>query len=185
MPAVAQVADDVLDAVDRHRVDAGERLVEQDDLRVGDQRSGRSPAAAARRRRATCALLVRSFVMPNCSSSSSQRRLRVLAVHAEHFHHAQQILLHRELAEDARFLGQVAHAAFLGAAIHGPVGDVLAGEHDRAGVGLDHAAGHAEGGRLAGAVGAQQADDLARIDFEIDAVDDAAAAVRSSPGREL
>ena len=63
--------------------------------------------------------------MPNCSSSSSQRRLRVLAVHAEHLHHAQQILLHRELAEDARFLGEVAHAAFLGAAVHRPVGDVL------------------------------------------------------------
>ena len=42
---------------------------------------------------------------------------------------------------------------------------------------LDHAAGHAEAGRLAGAVGAQQADDLALIDAEIDAVDDAPRAV--------
>ena len=39
------------------------------------------------------------------------------------------------------------------------------------------AAGHAEAGGLAGAVGAQQADDLAWVDLEIDAVHDAAAAV--------
>ena len=47
------------------------------------------------------------------------------------------------------------------------------------GVGLDHAAGHAEAGGLAGAVGPQQADDLAAVDAEIDAVDDAAARRRS------
>ena len=46
-----------------------------------------------------------------------------------------------------------------------------------AGVGLDHAAGHAKAGRLAGAVGTQQAHDLACADFEIDAVDDAPSAV--------
>ena len=56
-------------------------------------------------------------------------------------------------------------------------------EHDLAGVGLDHAAGHAEAGRLAGAVGAQQPDDLALFDVEIDAVDDAARPRRSSPVR--
>ena len=55
-----------------------------------------------------------------------------LAVHAQEFHHAQQVLLDRELAEDARFLGQVAHAAFAGAAIHGPAGDVDAVENDPA-----------------------------------------------------
>ncbi len=100
-----------------------------------------------------------------------------LAVHAQQLHHAQQVLLHGELAEDARLLGQVAHAAFAGAAIHGPAGDVHVVEDDAAGVGLDHAAGHAEAGRLAGAVGPQQADDLALIDAEIDAVDDAPRAV--------
>ena len=47
----------------------------------------------------------------------------------------------------------------------------------RAGVGLDHAAGHAKAGGLAGAVGAEQADDLAVLDLEVDAVDHAPAAV--------
>ena len=48
---------------------------------------------------------------------------------------------------------------------------------DPAGVGLDHAAGHAKAGGLAGAVGTEQPDDLAALDVEIDAVDHAAAAV--------
>ena len=51
-------------------------------------------------------------------------------------------------------------------------------ERDFARVRVDHAAGHAERGRLAGAVRSQQADDLARIDFEIDAIDDAPPAIR-------
>ena len=94
-----------------------------------------------------------------------------LAVEAQQLHHAQQVLLHGELAEDAGFLGQIAHAALAGPAIHGPVGDVHAVEPHLAGVGHDHAAGHAEAGGLAGPVGAQQADDLAALDAEVDAVD--------------
>ena len=96
-----------------------------------------------------------------------------LAVHSQELHHAQEVLLHRELAEDARLLGQIAHAALAGAAIHGPARDVEIVEDDLALVGLDHAAGHAEAGGLAGAVGPQEAHDLALIDAEIDAVDDA------------
>ena len=55
--------------------------------------------------------------------------------------------------------------------------DVDAVEHDLPLVGLDHAAGHAEAGGLAGAVGAEQADDLGLIDVEADAIDHPAAAV--------
>ena len=43
--------------------------------------------------------------------------------------------------------------------------------------GVDHAASHAEAGRLAGAVGAQQSDDLAAVDAKIDLIDHAATAV--------
>ncbi len=54
-----------------------------------------------------------------------------------------------------------------------------------AGVGLDDAARHAEAGRLAGAVGAQQADDLAAHAPRNRPVHDAAAADSFSPNREL
>ena len=56
-------------------------------------------------------------------------------------------------------------------------GDVLAVEEDLAVVGRDLAGGHAEAGGLAGAVGPEQADDLAGVDLELDAVDDLAPAV--------
>ena len=62
--------------------------------------------------------------------------------------------------------------------IHGQMGDVLAVEEDLAVVGRDLAGGHAEAGGLAGAVGAEQADDLADIDLEIDAVHNLAPAVK-------
>ena len=52
MPALLQVEDDLLDVGDGDRVDAGERLVEQDELRRDDQRARdlRAPALAARQR---------------------------------------------------------------------------------------------------------------------------------------
>ena len=62
--------------------------------------------------------------------------------------------------------------------MHGQMGDILAGKEDLAVVGSDLPGGHAEAGRLAGAVGAEQADDLADIDLEIDAVHNLAAAVK-------
>ena len=39
-PARTQVADDFLDAGDRHRIDARERLVEKNNLRIGDKGTG-------------------------------------------------------------------------------------------------------------------------------------------------
>ena len=46
MPAIAQVGDDLLDVGHRDRVDAGERLVEQDELRRDHQRARDLDAAA-------------------------------------------------------------------------------------------------------------------------------------------
>src|SRR5262249_49791913 len=70
----------------------------------------------------------------------------------------------------------IAHAE-TGAAIHRQLRNVLAGEVDLAVVGRDLSGGHAEAGRFAGAVGAEQPDDFADIDIEVDAVHDLAAAV--------
>ena len=114
--------------------------------------------AISRRRRSPpereVAIDLRRCVILNCSRSCAPR-LAGLTVDVEHLHHAQQVLLHGELAEDARLLGQVAHPAVAGAAVHRPAGDVDAVEEDLAGVGLDHAAGHAETGGLAGPVRAR------------------------------
>ena len=71
---------------------------------------------------------------------------------------------------------QVAHAGTR-AQVHRQLRDVAAVEDDRAAVGVDQADRHPEAGRLAGPVGPEQADDLAPVDVEVDAVDDLAAAV--------
>ena len=82
-----------------------------------------------------------------------------------HLQDGEDVLLDGELAEDAGFLRQVAHAE-AGPAVHRQRGDVLAVEQDLAVVGRDLAGGHAEAGGLAGAVGAEQADDLAGVDLK-------------------
>ena len=56
-------------------------------------------------------------------------------------------------------------------------------EHDAARVGRREADGHVERRRLAGAVRAEQPDDLARRDVEADAAHDRAAAVRLGRSR--
>jgi len=57
------------------------------------------------------------------------------------------------------------------------VGDVVAIEGHRAAVGLDHAHDHSEGGGLAGAVAAEDADDFFLVEDEADLINDHAAVV--------
>src|SRR5690606_18269421 len=72
-----------------------------------------------------------------------------------------------------------------GAAMHGPAGDVLAGQVDAAAVGADEADDHVEAGGLTGAVGPQQRDDLAAFEIEIERVDDSPAAVALAQAASL
>jgi hypothetical protein len=55
--------------------------------------------------------------------------------------------------------------------VHGPVRDLLAGQHDPARIRLDQARDHAQDGGLAAAARAQQGDELATPDLEADIVD--------------
>jgi hypothetical protein len=87
------------------------------------------------------------------------------------FEDGEDVLLDGQLAKDAGFLSQIAHAE-ASAAIHGQTGNVLSGEMDFAFVGCDLSGGHAEAGRLARAVGAEEADDFPDINLEVNAVHD-------------
>ena len=62
--------------------------------------------------------------------------------------------------------------------MHGQAGQTLRPEHDRSGVGLLESDDHVERGGLAGPVRPEQADDLARVDAQRQAVHHPAAAVR-------
>ena len=72
--------------------------------------------------------------------------------------------------------GQVTHAE-PGALVHRVIGHVVAGENDPAAVWPDETDDHVKAGRLAGAVLAEQADDLALPNVQFDSVHDRAAAV--------
>jgi len=174
--AVAQVADNGLDAVDGYRIDAGERLIEQNNLRVRDKCAGDFQFVVVRRPKATSPCCGAAFqfriapsIDPPCGCAA--------CVHAEHLHHAEQILLYRELAEDARFLGQVAHAAFFGAAVTWATWSRPFRERDVTGVRIDHPHAMRKEVVLPAPL-VPRAQQSRRINFEFDAIDHAAAPIR-------
>ena len=77
------------------------------------------------------------------------------------------VVANRQFAEDARFLGQVADTGS-SSLVHRPVGCVFLVEEDVTLGGAHEAGDHVEGRRLARAVRAQEADDLALRDLEVD-----------------
>ncbi|MCY1175799.1 hypothetical protein D9M73_160530 [compost metagenome] len=82
----------------------------------------------------------------------------------------------RQLAEDRGFLRQVADTG-ASAAVHGLVADIEVVDQYAALFGLDQPDNHVEAGGLAGAVGAEQADDLAAVDGQADVAHDLPALV--------
>ncbi|MPN32930.1 hypothetical protein SDC9_180413 [bioreactor metagenome] len=82
--------------------------------------------------------------------------------------HQPDVVGHAQLAEHRRLLRQVAQAQ-LGACVHRLVGDVLAVQHDAAGVGRHQSDDHVEAGGLAGAVGPEQAETLAAPHSQVEA----------------
>ena len=117
-----------------------------------------------------------SGVRFSSASSSRSRARRVGAVEPHRLEDRQDVLLDRQAAEDRRLLRQVADA-LARPDVHRIVGDVVAVELDAPRVGRGQADRHVERRGLAGAVRAEQADDFARRDVEVDAAHDGAAAV--------
>jgi hypothetical protein len=181
---VDQVADLLLDLADRLGVDARERLVEHDELGVGDEGAGDlgPPPLAARDH---VGLGLADLAQAEAVDQVVEPLPALLAGHvASGFEDRHQVLFDRELAEDARVLGEVAHPG-AGSEVHRQPGDVAAVERDGAAVGVDEADGHAEAGGLAGSVGPEEADDLALVDVELDPVHHLATAVPLLQGADF
>ena len=90
--------------------------------------------------------------------------------------HGLDVVFDREPPEYRSLLRQIPHA-FLGAFVYRFLGDLLILEEDLTLVGLDQPDDHVERRRLAGAVGAEQPDDLALVDLDRNVVDDRACLV--------
>ena len=176
-----QEADDALDLDHGDRVDAGEWLVQQDEARLRRQRARdlhTPPLAARQGERRRIAQVIHPQVL-------QQRRQPLLDLGARQglavavalqFEHGAHVLLDIQLAEDRRLLRQVGQAQARAPVDrhvrHGPAVD-----RDLAGVGAHQPDDHVERSGLAGAVGAEQADDFALGDLQRDVLHHLAAAV--------
>src|SRR5208282_2073483 len=97
--------------------------------------------------------------------------LAPLGVRLDHFEHGADVLLDAQPAENGGFLRQVADAQ-AGALVHRQRRHVVAVEFDASFIGLDESRDHVEDRRLAGAVGAEEADSLALAHVKTDTLDD-------------
>src|SRR5690606_14604491 len=170
---VLEVLDDLLDIVHRDRVDPGEGLVQQNELRIGSQGPSNLRAAALTAGQAHASTVAQMMDM-KLAQQRIELALAPLAVQVlAGFQYRHDVVGHAELAEDGRFLGQVTDA-LARPAVHRQAGHILAVDQDVALVGLDQADDHVETGGLAGAVGAEQADYLAAVDRQGDILHDLA-----------
>ena len=165
----------MLDVFHGDRVDAGEGLVEQDELRIDGQRPG-DLAAAALTAGKLYALALTHFLQTEFLDQGLEPLEAVFLVKPGHLHNREDVVFHGHGPEDRGFLGEIAHA-FLGTLVHREASDLFFPEENAAGIGLDQAGDHIEAGGFAGAVGAEQAHDLALFHFDRHALDDRAFAV--------
>src|SRR5471032_1601178 len=141
-----QEADDALDLDDGDWVDAGERLVEQDEARLRGERAGDldAPAFAARQRRSRRfaqvrqAQVVEQAVEPLVDLGGLQRLDVLIVLQIEH---GADVLVDCQLAKDRGFLRQVAQAQAR-ALVDRLAGDRQAVDADVAGVGTHEAHDH-------------------------------------------
>ncbi|MNT37210.1 hypothetical protein D3C72_1733370 [compost metagenome] len=79
-----------------------------------------------------------------------------------------QVFVHRQVLVEGELLRHVADAPLQG---FGVVGDLAAEHFDLAGAGQQQAAEHADGGGLAAAIGAEEAEHLGAVDVQVQPVD--------------
>src|SRR5690606_12440643 len=162
-----EVVDDLLDVTDRDRVDTGERFVQQDELGRGRQRAGNLDAAAFATGQAH-AEVVANVADVELLQQAFQFFAPAVAVEVlAGLEDGHDVVGHRQFAKDRGFLRQVADTG-TGAAVHGLVADIEAVDQYAPLFCLDQADDHVEAGGLAGAVGAEQANDLAAVDRQAD-----------------
>ena len=144
------------------RVEPGGRLVEKEELGVAHQRAGeREPLPLAARELADA----RSRLLAELYQVDDLRGIGAARIEAPE---QADRLRHRELLGELGLLErdpeQLTELAVVGA-------PAPAQDHDLAGVRLGEALADLDGGGLAGAVGPEEAEALARTDLEVEAVD--------------
>jgi len=173
--AIAETADDVLDAVNGDGVDPGEGFIKEDNSGFAGEGSCdfKSAAFAAGE---GAGELGAFFEQAEFCEELAGAIEALFAVESVEFEDGEEVLFDGEFGEDGGVLGQVAES-MPSALVHGPVGDIGAIQEDSSLSGCDETAGHAEAGAFSGTVWTEQTDDFALIDGEADTIDGAFARV--------
>ena len=157
----------VLDLPRGAGVEAGQRLVEDDQARVVDQRAGQRHLLAHAAREALAALVgVRSEAQPVDQLGGGRGGLG--PIDAPQAGDEFEILERRQLVVDHRLVGEPRHQPLGGDRIGQRVDAV---DRDRAGVRLQQPDHHAERGGLAGAVGPEERIELAGAHRQVETID--------------
>src|SRR3954468_8851113 len=157
--ALLEEADDALDVEDRDRIDAGKRLVKEDERGLGAEgaRDLQAPALTARERNGGVLAQVRDVQVLEQLGEARLDRVGLQVLQLEDRLH---VLLDGKPPEHGIFLRQVGDAEPR-ATVDRQVRELDAVEVDRARVDRHKADDHVEAGRLAGAVRPEQPDHFA------------------------
>ena len=163
-PTLTQVGNDVLDAVNRHRIDPRERLIQQNQLGTTGKTPSDFQASTLPPRQRAGRLFslarqpehVQQFIRAGHAVAVGQRLK---------FQHRIQVLFARQFFERAVILWKVAHAV-LCPFVKGPTRHIHTVENDFPFGRCDQSDSHTEARRFSGTVGPQQSDDFARIHME-------------------
>src|SRR6185437_13357023 len=176
-----ETADHIQKLIGRLRIEPRGRLVEDRDIGALHHHLGKAqplPHAAREGRD----LAVGDRIELHALQGRIDALARRVAIEPRQLGGIGQVLPRSEIVIKADRVRQIADAALH---LQGLAHRVEAADIDGALIRLGEAQQHEDGGRLAGAVGAQQAENLAALDREIDAVDrgDAAVEFLQPPGR--
>ena len=168
-PLARHVLDQAPELPARHRIDAAGGLVEKHDAGlVEDRAAERQPLPPAAGE--IVGLRVSRPARPAISTHEPLRSAILVVVQAVQRAEEPDVLLDGQRLVQRKLLRHVADAPLH---LFRVAADVDAVDHGRAGCRLQQPAHHADGRRLAGAVGAEEAEDLSSPDLEADAIDGA------------
>ena len=168
---LAQVANDALNIKYRNRVHASKGLVEEHEQRVGRKRSRNLDTSPLTTRQADAEARAHvpdvQFIEQVLEFLLTSRTIKIVPILEDR----QDVLFNRELAEDRRFLRQVAKTK-LGAPVHWFGREVFAIEQDFSAVGSNKSDDYVKRRGLASTVGAKQTYHFAALDLDRQALDD-------------
>src|SRR4051812_20413061 len=118
-----QIEDDLLQIEHRDGIDAAERFIEQNEIRLDAKAAGDLHAAALTAGNRVSAILA-NVVQPKLVNQSLQALAAFVPGDGLRFQNRQNVLFHGQLAEDRRLLRQVADVKVARPQVHGHIGDL-------------------------------------------------------------